>query len=70
MRIVYCKCLEYWRRSILKEDDSMDGKSGIVIRVAIIAAASVMIWVGIARQEPGIVLKKATNICMECIGLG
>jgi hypothetical protein len=40
-----------------------------VIRVALLFAACTLIVVGIARGEPGIVLRKAAQICLECIGL-
>ena len=39
-------------------------------RVSIIAAAVIFIVVGIVRQEQLAVLKKAINICLECIGIG
>lgn len=30
----------------------------------------VMIGIGVLREEPMIVLNKAINICLECIGIG
>ncbi|MDO5022323.1 MAG: CD1871A family CXXC motif-containing protein [Eubacteriales bacterium] len=32
--------------------------------------AVLLIAVGIAANEPATVLKKAINICLECIGIG
>lgn len=40
------------------------------VRIALLAAAVVMIAIGFARGEAGVMLKKAVNICLECIGLG
>ncbi len=41
-------------------------------RAGILAAAAglVMMAVGIDRGEMAVVLEKAINICMECIGIG
>jgi len=39
-------------------------------RILICIAAVVFIIVGIQRGEISVVLKKAVNICLECIGLG
>ena len=39
-------------------------------RYAILAAAIAFIAVGIAGKEHMVVLKKAVNICLECIGVG
>ena len=41
-------------------------------RAGILAAAAglVMMAVGISRGEMAVVLEKAVNICMECIGIG
>jgi len=39
-------------------------------RIVICALAASFILLGIHRGEPAIVLKKAVNICFECIGLG
>ena len=41
-------------------------------RAGILAAAAglVMMAVGISRGEMAVVLEKAINICMECIGIG
>jgi hypothetical protein len=38
--------------------------------VLLLAAALVLIAIGIAQGEPGDVLQKAVHICMECIGIG
>lgn len=35
-----------------------------------ITVAIGMIALGVARAEPLVVIRKAINICMECIGLG
>ena len=39
-------------------------------RIIICAAAAAFIIYGVNRGEVAIVLKKAINICLECIGLG
>ncbi len=40
------------------------------IRYVILAMAIAGIIVGVARREPKVVLRKAANICFECIGIG
>ena len=40
------------------------------LRWIVIAVAAGMIGYGVYRGEVSIVLNKAINICMECIGLG
>ena len=40
------------------------------LRWIVIAVAADMIGYGVYRGEVSIVLNKAINICMECIGLG
>lgn len=40
------------------------------VRVIIAAVACVFVIYGTARGEVEIVLNKAVNICLECIGLG
>jgi hypothetical protein len=39
-------------------------------RIIICAAAVAFIIHGVNRGEVAVVLKKAINICLECIGLG
>ena len=39
-------------------------------RCALIIAALVFIVIGIMRGESSEVLQKATNICLQCIGIG
>jgi hypothetical protein len=41
-----------------------------ILRVVLLVCAAAMIAVGVSRGEVGIVLKKAVNLCLECIGLG
>lgn len=38
--------------------------------LALIALAAAFIVLGIFRGEADTVLRKAVNVCMECIGLG
>ena len=40
------------------------------VRILVLLLAILCMGVGIARKEPHTVLKKATNICLECIGIG
>ena len=41
-----------------------------ICRIIILILAVAAILVGIMRQEHIVVMKKAVNICMECIGVG
>ena len=41
-----------------------------LLRVLVLLLAILSMGIGIARKEPRTVLKKATNICLECIGIG
>lgn len=48
----------------------MDCRTKRFARIVIAAAACAFTVYGIARGEAEIVLNKAVNICLECIGLG
>lgn len=40
------------------------------VAAALLAIAAVFMLAGAARGEVDVLFRKATNICMECIGLG
>lgn len=39
-------------------------------KYALVAIACLFIFVGVLREEHLVVLQKAINICLECIGVG
>ena len=55
-------------RNIFMDRINMDKRK--FLRWIVIAVAAGMIGYGVYRGEVSIVLNKAINICMECIGLG
>ena len=40
------------------------------LALALVAIAAVMVCIGAWRGEVNTVFKKATNICLECVGIG
>lgn len=48
----------------------MTAKQRTGLQVLTLAAAGLLLVWGILRGEPDEVLTKATNICLECIGIG
>lgn len=42
----------------------------VLIRWTLLFTSLVFIMFGVIREEPKTVLKKAVNICLECIGIG
>jgi hypothetical protein len=48
----------------------MKNKIERLARYGILIISALFIFVGIYRNEVGVVLKKAINICLECIGIG
>lgn len=49
---------------------SKPDKRMLAAQLALLVLAAGMIAVGMLREEVELVLTKAVNICMECIGLG
>lgn len=48
----------------------MNGRKPQRLTIALLFAAAVFLVIGAARGEAQTVLIKATNICLECIGIG
>ncbi len=40
------------------------------LRIGLLCVAAAFIAYGISRGEVALVVKKAVNLCLECIGLG
>ena len=41
-----------------------------LVRIGLLCIAALFMVYGLSRGEVAIVLKKAVNLCLECIGLG
>lgn len=48
----------------------MTRKTRNIIAVSILLAGAAFILIGVYRGEVETVLRKAVNICLECIGIG
>lgn len=48
----------------------MDNKKIRIIQIGIVVLSVAFIAVGAWRGEGGVVLKKAIQICLSCIGIG
>lgn len=42
----------------------------LLVPATLILAGAAFMLIGIERGEVGVVLRKAINICLECIGIG
>lgn len=45
-------------------------RMGILLSAAFLCIGAVFIYLGVSRGEMDVVLVKAINICLECIGIG
>lgn len=54
----------------MEKNNRIHIKTRRLITIGILALAGIAITIGIVQGEAFIVLKKATTICLECIGLG
>ena len=41
-----------------------------IATLAVLLAGAAFTWIGIVRGEQAVVLRKALQICLECIGIG
>ena len=48
----------------------MKEKTRYLVGTAVLVIAAVLIVIGVQNGEMAVVLKKAVNICLECIGIG
>ncbi len=46
------------------------GKWKTLSQGVLLLLSALMLWYGVGRGEVQVVLNKAINICLECVGLG
>ncbi len=51
-------------------DGKGGGRKGILLPAALLCIGAAFVYLGVSRGEMGVVLVKAINICLECIGIG
>lgn len=54
----------------LQNKRRMDKGRRMAVQFVLLSVAVCMVTLGIYRGEVSVVLNKAVNICLECIGLG
>jgi hypothetical protein len=43
---------------------------GILLTAVLLLTGAALLYIGVSRGEMDVVLRKAINICLECIGIG
>lgn len=59
-----------FRADLIASADNMKSRVQQIIRYSILAISISGIIIGISRGEEMVVMRKAVNICLECIGIG
>lgn len=45
-------------------------RAGLLVPAVLFITGSAFLFAGVSRGEMDVVLRKAINICLECIGIG